>query len=110
MSRSDPATKGPHDLGGEAAGPVDRAEHVLTFWEWRVDAMVRLLLEKGVLVDFAELRRAIEDLGPQAYDDLTYYERWAMSVATLVAEKGVVSRDELDARIAKLQAQAGAQS
>lgn len=106
MPNSDHTTKGPHDLGGEPGGPVDRAEHVLNFWEWRIDAMVRLLLEKGVIVDFAELRRGVEDLGPTVYDDLTYYERWAASVATLVTEKGVISREELEARITALQARA----
>ena len=99
--------RGPHDMGGQEAGPVDRSEHANSFWEWRVDAMVRLLFEAGVLVDFAELRRAIEDLGPEAYDELSYYERWAAAVATLAVEKGVIGQDELDARIAALQAAAG---
>ena len=102
--------RGPHDLGGQDGGPVDRSEHNLSFWEWRVDAMVRLLFQAGVLVDFAELRRAIEDLGPGAYSELSYYERWAAAVATLVVEKGVISQEELDARIAALKADAGASS
>ncbi|MGF1609664.1 MAG: nitrile hydratase [Kiloniellales bacterium] len=94
----------PHDLGGLPAGPIDRSEHVLNFWEWRVDALVRLLFAKGLLVDFAELRRAIEDLAPDAYDRLTYYERWAGAVATLLVEKGVLSQAELDQRIAAIKA------
>jgi len=94
----------PHDLGGLPGGPVDRSEHPLNFWEWRVDAMVRLLFQAGVLNDFAELRRAIEDLGPKVYEELSYYERWAAAVATLVVEKGVVGQDELEARIAAVKA------
>ena len=90
---------GPHDIGGLDEGPIDRAEHELTFWEWRVDAMVRLLFKAGVLTDFAELRRAIENLGPHAYDALSYYERWTAAVADLLAEKGVVTKDELAARM-----------
>lgn len=102
--------RGPHDLGGQEGGPVDRHEHAVTFWEWRVDAMVRLLFQAEVLVDFAELRRAIEDLGPEAYSGLSYYERWAAAVAALLVEKGVVSQEELDSRIAQLKAEAGGAS
>ena len=79
---------------------------MLTFWEWRVDAMVRLLFQAGILVDFAELRRAIEDMGQEAYDELSYYERWAGSVATILVEKGVITQEELDGRIAALRAAA----
>ena len=93
----------PHDMGGLPGGPIDRSEHVLTFWEWRVDAMVRLLFEAGILVDFAELRRAIEDMGQAAYDELSYYERWAGSVATILVEKGVLTQQEIDGRIATLR-------
>ena len=100
--------RGPHDLGGEVGGPVDQSEHAVTFWEWRVDAMVRLLFQSGVLVDFAELRRAIEDLDPEAYERLSYYERWAGAVATLLVEKGVVTQEELEARVAALKASAAA--
>ena len=94
---------GPHDIGGLEEGPIDRAEHTLTFWEWRVDAMVRLLFQAGVLSDFAELRRAIESLGPHAYEALSYYERWTAAVADLLAEKGIVSKDELAARMVEVR-------
>ena len=47
---------GPHDVGGLPDGPVDRHEHELSHWEWRVDAMVRLLFQTGTLSDFAEPR------------------------------------------------------
>lgn len=94
----------PHDLGGLPAGPIDRNEHALNFWEWRVDALVRLLFARGLLTDFAELRRAIEDMAPDAYNSLSYYERWAGAVATLLVEKGVLSQQELDDRIAAIKA------
>lgn len=92
-----------HDVGGLPAGPIDRAEHEPNFWEWRVDALVRLLFEAGVLGDFAELRRAIEDLGPDVYERLSYYERWAAASAALCVEKGVVTQAELDARVARVR-------
>lgn len=100
---------GPHDIGGLEGGPVDQAEHELSFWDWRIDAMVRLLLGKGVLVDFAELRHGIESLPPDAYETMSYYERWAASVASVAIRKGIVTQAELDARIAILKARAAEQ-
>ena len=94
-----------HDMGGLDAGPVERAEHDYAPWEKRVDAILRLLSspKRGILqVD--ELRRGIEDLGPGAYDELSYYERWIAAIANLLIEKGVISIDELGRRMAEVDA------
>ena len=83
-----------HDMGGLPAGPVERAEHDYAPWEKKVDAILRLLAAKGVMtVD--ELRRGIEELGPGAYDELTYYERWLASITNNLLEKGVIEVAEL---------------
>ena len=102
------APSGPHDIGGLPEGPIDRDEHELTHWEWQADAMVRLLFQAGVFVDFAELRRAVENLGPHAYDGLSYYERWTAACADLLIEKGIVTRAELDQRMAAVRRRAQA--
>src|SRR4051794_40813248 len=83
-----------HDMGGEAGGPIDRQEHDLAPWEKRVDAVLRLLLAKGVLT-LDELRRGIEELGPGAYDELSYFERWIRSISNVLLEKGVLHVQEL---------------
>lgn len=90
---------GPHDIGGLDAGPVDLSEHDTAYWEWQIDAMIRLAMSKGLFTDFAELRDGIERLDPRDYDRLTYYERWAKSLAYTLLEKGVVTREQLDARV-----------
>lgn len=72
--------RGVHDLGGLPAGPVAKTEHDYAPWEKRVDALLILLSKKDcrqMTVD--ELRRNIETLGPDAYDTMTYYERWMHS-------------------------------
>ncbi len=102
---SDDNERPPHDLGGLAGGPIDREEHEPTFWEQRVDALM-VLLGGRKLIDTAELRRGIESLGPEAYSDLGYYERWAASMAAIMVEKNVVSRAELDRRIEEIKARA----
>ena len=94
----------PHDLGGFDAGPIDLAEHDTAYWEWQIDAMIRLALKKGLISDFAELRDGIEKLTPEDYDRLTYYERWAKSLAYALVDKGAVSDAELTARVDAIRA------
>ena len=104
---SDDNTRGYHDIGGLPGGPIDREEHEPTFWEQRVDALLTLLASRRIgLLDTAELRRGIESLGPEAYDRLSYYERWAASIATIIVEKGVLTTDQIERRIDEIKARA----
>lgn len=81
-------------MGGLPAGPVGRTEHDYALWEKRVDALMVLLSRRGLLtVD--ELRRNIEGLGADAYDRMTYYERWIHAITQTLIERGVISVDEL---------------
>jgi hypothetical protein len=86
---------GPHDVGGQEGGPVDLSEHDIAHWEWQIDAMVRLALSKGLISDFAELRDGIERLTPEDYENLTYYERWAKSLAYTLVSRGIISEAAL---------------
>ena len=93
-----------HDMGGRDAGPVERTEHDYAPWEKRVDAILRLLTSPKVgVLQIDELRRAIEDLGPGAYDKLSYYERWISAISNLLLEKGVLTIDELGRRMAGIE-------
>jgi hypothetical protein len=100
-------TRGVHDLGGEPAGPVELAEHERTFFDQRVDAMMRLLAhpEHGYYTVDA-MRRAIESLSREDYFGLGYYERWVRAMRRLVVEKGLLSEDEINRKLAALSAQA----
>lgn len=92
-----------HDMGGLPAGPVERAEHDTAPWEKRVDAILRLLADpRRGLITTDELRRGIEELGPGAYDEMSYYERWIASVTNNLLEKGVLTVDELGRRMAEI--------
>ena len=93
---------GPHDIGGLDLGPVDLGEHDTAYWEWQIDAMIRLALNKGLLTDFAELRDGIERLAPRDYEQLSYYERWARSLAYALLSKGIVGQEALDDRVAAI--------
>src|SRR3546814_14833016 len=57
---------------------------------------------KRRLITTDELRRCIEDLGPGAYDELSYYERWIASITNNLLEKGDITADELGRRLAQI--------
>ena len=83
-----------HDMGGQPADKVEPTEHDYPEWERRVDAMVQLLRMSGrITVD--ELRKNIEQLPPQAYDDLSYYEKWIASLTQTLIQRGVITTEEL---------------
>jgi len=91
-----------HDMGGLPAGKVDRAEHDYSEWERRVDAMAVLLGRKRRLsVD--ERRRAIETLTPQAYDALSYYERWVVALGQTMIQRGIITSAELARRLLEVE-------
>ena len=95
---------GPHDIGGQLAGPIDLSEHDIAHWEWQVDAMIRLAFTKGLISDFAELRDGIEQLSPEDYDKLSYYERWASSLAYILLSKGSITEQALNDKVAQISA------
>ena len=95
--------RGIHDMGGLPADRVEATEHDYALWEKRVDALLVLLSKKGhVTVD--ELRRNIETLGADAYDRMSYYERWIYGITQTLIQRGIVSIDELGTGIAQAQA------
>ena len=54
----------------------------------------------------AIMRRAIESLPREEYFALGYYERWVRAIRQLVVEKGLLTEDELDRKLAALRAEA----
>ena len=93
-----------HDMGGLDAGPIDQEAVADDPWHKRVKAIVQLLVrnpDSPMNVD--ELRRGIEDLPPEDYDRLGYYERWTRSTAAILTEKGIFGKAELDAEMAEIE-------
>ncbi len=89
-------------MGGRPAGKVKRAVHDYADWERRIDAMAVLLWgQKGTqrLITVDEHRKNIEALPPAAYDSMTYYEKWILSLAQCLIQRGIVTSDELARRM-----------
>ena len=92
-----------HDMGGLEAGPVDLSEHDYALWEKRIDAIMVLCSAKGhFTVD--GLRRALEDMGREAFETMTYYERWVAAVNENLVEAGVYTLEELGRRMEDVKA------
>ena len=94
-----------HDMGGLPAGPVKPAEHEYAPWEKRVDALMVLLgAPERQLLRVDELRRNIEALPPDAYDTMSYYERWMASICATLLQRGTFTADELARKMAEIEA------
>lgn len=92
-----------HDMGGGPAGPVPTEDHDFSLWEKRVDALMIIASAKGhFTVD--GLRRAIEDMGADAFETMTYYERWIASINQNLIEAGVYTTAELARRMTQVAA------
>jgi nitrile hydratase subunit beta len=92
---------GIHDMGGrQGFGRVRYSPDATAFhedWEVRVNALYALAVKLGIF-NMDEYRHAIERMEPRHYLSASYYERSLTSLATLLVEKGVVTREELERR------------
>lgn len=94
--------RGPHDVGGLDFGPVDPSTHDLTLWEKQIDAIRAVIGGKGIVTTH-ENRRTIEQMGHEIYDTLNYYERWTAALVRQMIDKGILTQDEIDARVAAVR-------
>jgi hypothetical protein len=93
---------GVHDLGGSPGGPIDKSQHETQDWERLADAVTIVLDKKGIKTT-DEHRRAQESLPPELYKELGYYERWIAATEMLLVEKGILTREEIEARTGELE-------
>lgn len=96
---------GIHDLGGmHGLGPIAAETNEPVFhadWERRVfGVMIATFAGGNYNVD--EFRHGIERMKPADYLSTSYYEHWLHTIEANLIEKGVITRQELDDRIARL--------
>ena len=103
---------GIHDLGGmHGFGPVEREEHEPLFhaaWEARVLAIRDVVRRQRGYYTIDASRYGIERMPPAEYLRASYYERWLASVEYNLTLQGLLTPDELEARVAFLQHHPGA--
>ena len=91
-----------HDMGGDPAGKISYDQHDFALWEKRVDALMVLASSAG-LMNTDSLRRVLEDMGEEAYEAMSYYERWIASVGQNMIEVGAFSAAELAKKMAQVK-------
>ncbi len=95
--------RGPHDIGGEAAGPVDTSAKAPEPWHKLITALSGVLgngLHNIICTD--ETRRTREALDQETYD-AGYFERHTQSLADLLVEKGLLDSEALTQRMAEIE-------
>ncbi len=92
---------GMHDLGGrQGFGAVRYTLHAPAFhaaWEVRANSLYAHCVRRGVF-NMDEYRHAIERMDARHYLAAGYYERSLTGLATLLVEKGLTTRAELERR------------
>ena len=118
-------TLGTHDVGGLANElPIDIASGAKKYkqWELQTHCLVTLLSKQGLLsvdevhivplfnricpliaamlmlklVSDLQLRRGVEGLPAAAVETMSYYEKWAASVAAISMERGTIQQKDID--------------
>ena len=96
---------GIHDMGGmHGFGRIEREPNEPVFheaWERRVFGLT-VACGSQRLCNIDEFRHAIERMAPVDYLGSSYYERWLDSTLRLLVEKGVITREALERRMAEL--------
>ena len=95
--------RGNHDMGGLEAGTINKDEHDYALWEKRVDAMMMLLSNELSILTVDQLRKGIEALPPDAYDNMSYYERWMASITNTLLETGIITTEELRSKMREIK-------
>ena len=92
---------GVHDMGGrQGFGRVRYIRDARAFhdgWEVLANSLYAFAVRRGIF-NMDEYRHAIERMDPRHYIAASYYERSVTGLATLLVEKGVLTREELETR------------
>jgi hypothetical protein len=99
--------RGHHDIGGlPGAGEIDQSQHTLSDWEILADAVNQALGARGIKRT-DEMRRAREEMDSTAYRDMSYYERWIASIEAILIEKKILTKEEIDQKLAAFESKWG---
>ncbi len=98
---------GVHELAGFDSNfgpiPIDPNEPLFfDEWERRVFGVTLAVAYAGLL-NFDEFRFGIERMPAWQYFAARYYEKWAATLETNMVEKGVITLEEIEARVNELK-------
>ena len=55
------------------------------------------------MITVDERRKNIEALPPEAYERMSYYERWVISLAQTLIQRGIITTEELARKMAEIE-------
>ncbi len=87
------------------ASAVDTSAHDTEPWAKLITATVSALRSRGYS-SIDEMRRYLEGLPEEVYNQ-PYFERWAEALCNMLEDKGIVSRQEVEDRMAHIAARRG---
>lgn len=93
----------PNDIGGDAAGKIERVEHELLPWEKRCHALADVL-DFHKIINTEEKRRGVESLGSEMIGKLSYYERWIVAFANILFQNGILTPGDLAVKMQEVEA------
>jgi hypothetical protein len=94
------------DVGGLPAGEVPREDRPPVFWQRQMIATFNLLRdEKRRIANLDEIRRTVEEFTADDYNRLGFYERRLEGIINLLEEKGILTRQEVEARADKIMSE-----
>lgn len=101
------AKRGYHDIGGLPAARFVPTDEPWLFWEKQAEAIRNLLGESARrLASLDEIRHSFESMGEDLYGQLTFYERRLEALVRILEQKGILTREELEARIVERKSSA----
>ena len=93
---------GVHDMGGmQGMGAIEIEPNEPAFhddWERSMFGMFMALFPTGIY-NIDELRHATERMGATKYLNSSYYEHWLSGIQRTLLEKGILTEDEISARM-----------
>jgi hypothetical protein len=93
----------PNDIGGLPGEPIQQTDHVLEPWEKRCHALADVL-DFHKIINTEEKRRGVEALGSEMIGKLTYYERWIVTFANILFQKGILTPGDLARKMEEVEA------
>lgn len=95
--------RGYHDLGGLPGGPVPLELTEARPWEKLSIVISNALGQRGAKVICTdETRRTREEMGVKLYNESGYFARGTEALTAILLEKGVVTKQELETRMAQV--------
>lgn len=90
-----------NDIGGMSAGPLELIDDDAAPWAKLMTAVHNAVVSRGHY-NIDMMRRTMEELPKEQYD-LPYYERWMAGILNLLEETNLLTRDEIETRMAAIK-------